>query len=83
VLRNPLDTQTAVVPGTVMANLFSDSGRPVATARPHPSGARPRPVEPTVAAPPPKPAPELFLVEVLNGARRTEVKFAPAAEVKP
>jgi pilus assembly protein CpaB len=83
VLRNPLDTQMASVPGTVMANLFSDSGRPPVTAKKQQSATRLKPGPPPVAAPAVRPAPEVFLVEVLNGSHRTEVKFAPSPEARP
>ena len=69
ILRNPLDVEPSKTSGTAVANLFSgDKPAPVAHAR-----VMPKPVAmPAVAvAAPPKP----FLIEVLNGPRRTEVKF--------
>ncbi len=72
VLRNPLDRQTAVVPGTAMVNLFSGfDGAP----RPP---VHPKPAQPQAKLP--KPAAEGMLVEVLNGSHRTEVRFATAQE---
>jgi pilus assembly protein CpaB len=63
VLRNPLDTQVAQVSSTAMNRLFVDQ-----------NGAS----QPVVrkATPQQKPAPQ-FSVEVINGASRSEQKFAP------
>jgi len=84
VLRNPLDTDTTKTPGIAMANLFS--------------GAAPKVVERTVVqkpvakAPAPAPAPvvekapepHVFMVQILNGNKRTEEKFSRSAnESKP
>jgi pilus assembly protein CpaB len=66
VLRNPLDTQTAHPPGTAMNTLFADG-----TVKPPVVSHR---------APPP-PAARIYLVEVFNGSKRTEEKFA-AGEAK-
>jgi pilus assembly protein CpaB len=60
VLRNPLDTQTAHPPGTAMDALFAD-------------GKVKPPVVSHRAAPP---AARIYLVEVFNGSKRTEEKFA-------
>jgi pilus assembly protein CpaB len=60
VLRNPLDTQTAHPPGTAMASLFADG-----TVKP--------PVVTHRTTPPPA---RIYLVEVFNGSKRTEEKFA-------
>lgn len=62
VLRNPLDTQVAQVQSTAMNRLFVDQ-----------NGAQ-QPVA-RKTAPQPKPAPQ-FSVEVINGASRSEQKFA-------
>jgi pilus assembly protein CpaB len=61
VLRNPLDLQMTHPPGTAMAALFSDGT-----------------VKPPVVShrPPPPPAARIYLVEVFNGSKRTEEKFA-------
>ncbi|HKF46288.1 MAG TPA: Flp pilus assembly protein CpaB [Terracidiphilus sp.] len=67
VLRNPLDTQVADVASTAMGNIFDTAG-PGTQNRTH-SGARI--VRKEVAA-----APASVSVEVLNGAQRTEQKFA-------
>jgi hypothetical protein len=54
-----------------MAKLFSDSGEP----KPTPTVARvPRPA-PKVQEPPPPPPAKVFLIEVLNGAKRSQEKF--------
>jgi pilus assembly protein CpaB len=62
VLRNPLDTQIAQVPGNAVGNLFA-AGRP-----------KPQPILVRKAAK--KVAPETFLVEVFNGSKGTVEKFA-------
>jgi pilus assembly protein CpaB len=79
VLRNPLDTQTAKTPGIALASLFS--GQKPAEPAPAP---RPRPVArvkapPPVFVEPPKPAGPV-MVEVINGAKRSESKFPANAE---
>jgi pilus assembly protein CpaB len=62
VLRNPLDTQIATPSGTVVSNLFADKNTPVKTH---------------VAAPVAhKAAPPAFTIEVINGATKTDQKFA-------
>ncbi len=61
VLRNPLDTQVAALPNTAMNRLFVDQNAPAPQVR--------------KAAPVQKPAPA-FSVEVINGAARSEQKFA-------
>ncbi len=69
VLRNPLDTDTAKPPGIAMSRLFSE-GNP-----PKPS-VKKAPVQVDKPAPP-----RLYLVEILNGGKRTEEKFnAPVHE---
>jgi len=65
VLRNPLDTKVAPVQGTAMTNLFVDQNAP-ATAKPKLTG-RPAPV---------KKPPQMFSVVVINGATKSEEKFA-------
>jgi pilus assembly protein CpaB len=64
VLRNPLDTKIAPVQGTAMTNLFTDVNAPV--AKPHLTG-RAKPVAKK---------PDMFSVTVINGATKTEEKFA-------
>lgn len=70
VLRNPLDTKTADVPGSAVANLFDGTMEPRETGSAKPLFKR-------VA----KPRPAVMLVEIYNGAQRTEHRF-PAAEAK-
>lgn len=69
VLRNPLDNQIATPPGTAMAKLFDD-------AKP-----APKPVVHAVVAKAPAP-PRVFLVQVLNGSKRSEEKFNATDEAK-
>lgn len=65
VLRNPLDTQVAQVPGSYMANLFSGGPAPAAKARPV-SGPR-------IGS---NPRPKTVSIEIFNGSQRSEKKFA-------
>ncbi|MCU1337807.1 MAG: hypothetical protein JWO19_3388 [Bryobacterales bacterium] len=84
VLRNPLDTETASPPGALMSELFGTSG-PRPPRAPGPTlGGKPRPGIPELverrvapARPTEIPAPKNRVVEVINGATRTEVKFTP------
>jgi pilus assembly protein CpaB len=64
VLRNPLDTKVAPVEGTAMTNLFLDQDKPA--SKPKLTGR--------VA--PRKPKEDTFTVTVINGATKTEDKFA-------
>jgi hypothetical protein len=61
-LRNPLDTQIAQTPGTVVKNLFEDKNPP--------------PVKAHAAAAPVHKAAPTYSIEVINGAQRTDQKFA-------
>ena len=63
VLRNPLDTKIADVPGTGMGSLFA--GQNAAPAKPGPAGKSTR-----------KAAPKAFSIEVINGSKRSEQKFS-------
>jgi len=65
VLRNPLDTKVAPVQGTAMTNLFLDQNAPA--TKPQLTGRRPA-VK--------KAAAQTFSVVVINGASKTEEKFA-------
>lgn len=67
VLRNPLDMEVAHPPGTMVANLFADQN----TVRPKPQA---------VAKPHARPVSKIYLVEVYNGAKRSEAKFASGEE---
>ena len=70
VLRNPLDTEIAKVPGTGMEQLFADG-------KPAPVKLEPRRVMQQQKA---APAPQVYVIEVLNGSKRTEQKFASPEE---
>ena len=85
VLRNPLDTQTATPPGTMMSVLF---GMPAAHPPKAPGpelGEKPRAVRrdtgqlgsapPAIPAPAETPAHKTRVVEVLNGAAKSKVAF--------
>lgn len=77
VLRNPLDTQTAKTTGVALASLFGGMTKPIEPAAPKPRRVVTRvtlPAPVAVAEPPKPPAP--VTVEVFNGARRVESKFA-------
>jgi len=80
VLRNPMDRQAAKTPGTAIGELFSGMAAPKPAAeQPRRVAAAPRPVR-MPDAPPPPPAP--FVVEVINGAARTQSSFVVNPEVK-
>lgn len=65
VLRNPLDTTIAPVPDTAMTTLFN-------------GGVKPAPAQPktVVAKKAAKPAAQPFTITVINGAQKSEEKFA-------
>lgn len=65
VLRNPLDTQEAHPPGVAMAGLFTDM-KPAPKARP--------------AGVSHKAATSVYVIEVLNGSKRSEQKFVSGEE---
>lgn len=67
VLRNPLDTEIAKPPETSVAQLFADPNAP------------PRRV--SYGGKVARRAPEVYLVQVINGSKKSEAKF-PAAEEK-
>jgi pilus assembly protein CpaB len=71
VLRNPLDKAVAKTPGIALASLFSDETTP--PPKPKPVVVR-KAVLPHLEPPPP--APRSYLVEVINGSKRSEEKFA-------
>jgi pilus assembly protein CpaB len=64
VLRNPLDTKVDKTPGSAMAQLFGNASPPKVPVAGHPT---------TKAAPV---APRVYMVEVFNGSKKTEAKFA-------
>jgi len=80
VLRNPLDTETAKVPGTQMSTLFG--------APPKPPAPPVRPRVTPVAMKQTERVPEQIIllppyqIEILNGATRSEAKFARPPEAK-
>jgi|WetSurMetagenome_2_1015567.scaffolds.fasta_scaffold08591_4 pilus assembly protein CpaB len=63
VLRNPLDTKTDPVVGTAMSNLFVGGAVNVAA-------------KPKRTAAPKHVAPKAFSIEVINGSKQTQEKFA-------
>jgi len=90
VLRNPLDTETAKPPGAWMSELFGGRGIPgprapqptlAGEARPERATPAPRrpapPSSPAAPSLPPlePPPPKIHIIEVLNGATRTEARF--------
>lgn len=72
VLRNPLDKAVAKTQGIALASLFSDENTPP-PPKPKPVVIR-KAVLPHVEPLPP--APRSYLVEVINGSKRSEEKFA-------
>jgi pilus assembly protein CpaB len=67
VLRNPLDTEVAQLSGSALTHLYTDPN-----AKPLKPLASPRRV--TQAAP----RSQLYVIEVFNGSKRSEEKFATA-----
>jgi pilus assembly protein CpaB len=65
VLRNPLDTKTDPVLGTATINLFTG-----------PNAAPEKPKHVAVAKTVPRAAPQAYSIEVINGSKTTEEKFA-------
>jgi pilus assembly protein CpaB len=84
VLRNPLDTQVAKTPGTAVVELFAINGP---KKRLDPTkvyvkvAAKPAP-PPPVEAKPALPVRQIFVMEVINGNRKSETKFDTTPEVK-
>jgi pilus assembly protein CpaB len=66
VLRNPLDNTLNKPPGTATAQLFNESGPPKPVVAGH-----------TVSKPV---SPRVYLVEVFNGSKKSETKFAAGEE---
>lgn len=71
VLRNPLDTEIGKVPGTAMGRLFTDNDGDTAKLRPVTAIRMVR-----------KPAPRVVSIEVINGSKRSQEKFAASEEDK-
>lgn len=81
VLRNPLDTEEAKTPGTALAYLWKGQKAPA----PAPAAAKPRVKVAKAPVAPPQPVATKIttVVEVLNGAKKDEVKFQKTLEVRP
>jgi pilus assembly protein CpaB len=84
VLRNPLDTQMAKTPGTAVVELFAVNGP---KKRPEPAkvyvrAPKPAPPPPPVEVRPAPPVRQSFVMEVINGGKRSESKFDTTPEVK-
>ena len=71
VLRNPLDTEIGKIPGTAMGRMFAGEYGTAATARPVAATRIVRKVTPPV-----------FVVEVINGSKRSQENFASPEENK-
>jgi pilus assembly protein CpaB len=69
VLRNPLDTQMAQVPGSAMGQLFSNGASAQPTSHLGRGHSKPH-----------KTAPPMVEVEVINGSQRVEQKFPVVGE---
>jgi len=79
VLRNPLDTEIAKTSGTALSYLFAGTvPKPAGEAEAPVRRAAPRRVAPApvAAAPAVKEAPKPFVMEIFQGGKRTETKFA-------
>jgi pilus assembly protein CpaB len=80
ILRNPLDTIETKTTGVAASNIFSGTTFKMAGSA-APASTRPRtaplPVRVAVAAPPPVPLP--IVVEVIQGTKRSELKFKDQA----
>jgi pilus assembly protein CpaB len=86
VLRNPLDTDTPKTPDFATANLFSDSPPPKPQGTTVPAAKKapvppPTPPPPAPAAKPPEPT--IYLIQVLNGAKKSEEKFKDSEQEQP
>ncbi|HRJ18672.1 MAG TPA: Flp pilus assembly protein CpaB [Bryobacteraceae bacterium] len=81
-LRNPLDTAQVATPGTAEGIVFGEMPGRLPGARTQRVSARP-----ATPAPPPPPAMETVVVpvtmEILNGAKRQDVKVGETTEERP
>ena len=68
VLRNPLDTETPNTPSVAMSSVLSDG---IPAAKPKPATVRTPPAPVATPAPP-----HVYLIQVFNGPKHTEEKFA-------
>ena len=94
VLRNPLDTQTTSPPGTMMSQLFDNSGGHPPRAPSPTLGGKPRaargelgtataaPAIPSVPRTAEAPLRKLRVIEVFNGTAKTEVTFTVREDAK-
>ncbi len=94
VLRNPLDTKTTSPPGTMMSQLFRNSealpprapgptlGGKSRAARGELGAATSPPVIPAAPRPADTPLRKLHVIEVFNGATKTEVTFTVREDPK-
>ena len=75
VLRNPLDSDTPKTPSVAMASVLADA----VPVQPRPVVAVKKPVVKEAPPPPPPaakpPEPQLYLIQVYNGAKHSEEKF--------
>lgn len=76
VLRNPLDLDTTKTPGVAMSSLFSDGSAP----SPRPQATEVKVPKSIVPVAPALVQPRVYLVEVMNGPKKSEEKFATAEE---
>lgn len=76
VLRNPLDTQIAETPGTAIGALFGGEKAPAP-----PPATKPQSTSVVHTAPKPI-VPEVHSVEVFNGTKKSEAKFAAGEDTK-
>ena len=78
VLRNPMDTQIAKPPGTMMSSLFGGARVSAPAPSDHPPKAKPAepPALPVVAVPAIAAVPTVYTIEVLNGTVHSQVKFS-------
>jgi hypothetical protein len=74
-----MDNDVTKTSGTAVANLFGSNIKPVSPeARPRlPHPARPVPVPVAVQVKPEEKVVLPFIVEIIHGTRKTEVKFQP------
>lgn len=76
VLRNPLDTQIAETSGTAVANLYANKNAPP------PPKSRPAAAAAPKTESKPKPKPQVYVIQVYNGSKESDAKFA-SGEEKP
>ena len=79
-LRNPLDKAVAKTPGTALGRLFN-GGVGLAPNMPQEPRPAPRPAPVVAAAPPPKKEPP-FVMEIISGTTKKELKFENGGEAK-